>query len=52
MAARVHVTITDDQGGVLRAYTIEESSMPDEQSLADEVFSDDTVSFDSVEDVG
>ena len=48
--ARVHVTITDEQGNVLRSYAIEEESIPDEQALADEIFNDDAVSFDSVEE--
>jgi hypothetical protein len=48
--AKVHVTITDESGGVLRHYTIEEASMPDETTLADEIFNDDETSFDHVED--
>ena len=49
--ARVHVTITDDGGTVLRRYTIEEDGV-DEASLAEEAFADDCMAFEKVEDVG
>lgn len=48
--AKVHVTITDEGGSVLRQYTVEENSIPDEAALAEEIFSDDSVTFDHVED--
>lgn len=52
MAGRVHVTIADDGGNVLRAYVVDEPTEQDDQSLADDILADHQLAFEDVEEAG